>query len=95
MNIRRALEKNGFTVEKQSDGWDISQFTPAGEDWHIFLDKLVDFESYVEGFDAEEEFCNWVEARRAGVAGVPSPSELWKDQEWKVETLNKVLEDIE
>ena len=96
MNVRQALEKNGFTVTEDNDGWDISQYTPAGEDWHITLCYGDDFKDYVAGFDPEEEFCMWVEARRAGnVMGIPSPSELWKDQEWKKETLNKVVEDID
>ena len=95
MNIRRTLEKYGFNVNKEGDGWDISQFTPAGEDWHIFLVHLTEIESYIEGFDPEEEFCNWVEARRSGMAGVPSPSELWKDQEWKQNLLNKIMEEVE
>ena len=92
MNIRRALEKHGFIVKKEDNGWDISQFTPAGEDWHIFLFKLGEFESYVEGFDPEEEFENLFRGRPAGLPSVP---ELWKDQEWKQNLLNKIWEEIQ
>ena len=96
MNVRKALEKNGFNVKKTKGVWNISQFTPAGEDWEYDVEDLNDIVQIIEGFDPEEEFCMWVEARRSGnVMGIPSPSELWKDQEWKKETLNKVLEDID
>lgn len=93
MNARRALEKNGFRVEKDDNGWNISQFTPAGEDWNIYVAKLDDFITIAENFDPEEEFEIWFENRHK-VAGVPPISELWKDQVWKQEILNKVLEDI-
>lgn len=94
MNARRALEKNGFMVEKDDNGWNISQFTPAGEDWNVYVAKLDDFITIAENFDPEEEFEMWLEAKRGGTAGVPKIPELWQDQLWKQETLNKVLEDI-
>lgn len=95
MNLRKALEKNGFNVEKIDGGWYIGQYTPAGEDWGYDVETLGEIIQIIEGFDPEEEFCTWVEARRSGMAGVPSPSELWKDQEWKQKVLEKVLEDYD
>lgn len=94
MNARRALEKNGFMVQKFDDYWHISQFTPAGEDWAYEVETLGEMVKIAEGFDPEEEFEMWIEAKRGGVAGVPKIPELWQDQLWKQETLNKVLEDI-
>ena len=94
MNIRRALEKNGFMVQKFDNYWYVSQFTPAGEDWGYEVEKLKDIVDIAEGFDPEEEFETWVEVKRGGIAGVPKIPELWEDQLWKQETLNKVLEAI-
>ena len=94
MNVRRALEKNGFMVQKFDDCWLISQFTPAGEDWSYEVETLGEMVKIAEGFDPEEEFEMWIEAKRGGTAGVPKIPELWQDQLWKQETLNKVLEDI-
>lgn len=92
--IQKLLEKNGFEVEKTPDGWEIAQYTPAGEDWRLYFDKLVDIVPYADNFDEEEEFNMWVEAKRAGVSGVPSHAELWQDQLWKKNTLNDVADVI-
>lgn len=93
-SIHKVLEKHGFILTKEDNGWDISQYTPAGEDWHFFLGKLTELKDYVEGFDPEDEFAMWMEARHNGVAGVPKPYELWKDSLWKENVLNEVLEEI-
>lgn len=94
MNLKRALEKNGFKVERMSDGWFISQYTPAGEDWGLTFSPLKEFIEYAEEYDPEQDFGVWMEAKYHGTKGIPEPSELWKDQLWKQETLKKVLEDI-
>lgn len=94
MNVRKVLEKHGFKVEKVGKHeWDISQYTPAGEDWHITLAALKDLEEFCNTFDPEDNFAMWMEARHK-VAGVPKPYELWKDQLWKENVLNEVLEDL-
>lgn len=94
-SIKKILEENGFTVERSySGGYYISQYTPAGEDWGIELDKLEDFPEYAENFDPEEEFEMWIEAKHSGVRGVPSPAILWEDQKWKENLLDEVLQQI-
>lgn len=93
MGIKKVLEDNGFKVEKIGAWWCISQFTPAGEDWCIELNHLNEMKEFCENFDPEEEFTMWCSAR-GKVAGVPKPSELWKDQEWKQNVINKVLEGL-
>lgn len=32
MNIKKILEKHGFTVSNDCDCWNIQQYTPEGED---------------------------------------------------------------
>lgn len=95
MNLKRALEKNGFTVQKENDGWFVGQFTPAGEDWGYGIAKLNDMIGIAENFDTEEEFRILYEAKQNGFQGVPDVPTLWEDQVWKLKTLGKVLEDIE
>ena len=95
MNLRKALEKNGFNVEKTDGGWYIGQYTPAGEDWGYDVETLGEMIQIIEEFDPEEEFGMWMEARYHGREDIPRPSELWKDQEWKQKVLEKVLEDYD
>ena len=90
MGIKKVLEKNGFNVEKVGGGWIISQFTPAGEDWFIELNRLEKIKEFCENFDPEEEFEMWILAR-GKVSGVPSPSKLWEDQMWKKNLLEEIL----
>lgn len=94
-NIKRVLEKNGFNVQKESDAFFISQYTPAGEDWNMAVSKLEDIIEYAEVFDPEEEFAMWIEAKQNGTKGIPSPAELWEDQLWKQETLKKCASEVE
>lgn len=91
-NIRRILENNGFSITKINGGYELSQYTPAGEDWSITVNHLKDIKDYE--FDAEEEFAMWMEARHNGFSGVPSPHELWEDQLWKQELLDKIATEI-
>ena len=92
--IKTLLEEKGFTVKKYGDEFELQQYTPAGEDWHINLDKLEDIVEYAEDFDPEEEFEIWYEAGRNGVGGVPKITELWKDQLWKQELLNSIAKEL-
>lgn len=91
--IKSALEKNGFTVKYYANGkyWDVSQYTPAGEDWHYEVENLEDMKQIAENYDPEDDFKSWI---NSGASGVPSVPELWQDQLWKQETLNKVLEEL-
>lgn len=91
--IIKILKDNGFCVNQEDDGqWFISQYTPAGEDWGFYLEDLHDLPEYAENFDVDEEFEMWVEAKRNGVSGVPSYSDLFEDQQWKQQTLREVAE---
>lgn len=93
-SIRKILENNGFAITKTKDGYELQQYTPAGEDWLIYLSKLKDLKEYAENFDPEDDFEMWIEAKRNGVAGVPEASELWRDQLWKQEKLNKIVGEL-
>jgi hypothetical protein len=94
-SIRKILEKHGFDITKESSQYFIHQYTPEGEDWGFYVDRLKDVVTYSENFDPGEEFAMWVEAKRSGFRGVPGYAELWKDQLWKEEILNKVAAEIE
>ena len=96
MNIKKVLENNGFTVKYYKDGnyWEVSQYTPAGEDWSLTFYPLSDVKTYAENYDTEDDFNMWIDAKRGGTIGVPDPATLWQDQLWKQEILNKVLEEL-
>lgn len=89
----KKLEKYGFNVRKEEDGYELQQYTPAGEDWYLYFRKLEEIKTYAEYFDPEEEFTMWVEAKQNGMKGVPSIPELWKDQLWKQELLQEIAND--
>ena len=93
--IKTILTENGFEVTKEDDGYAIHQYTPEGEDWWLYFDKLTDIVEYAEYFSPDDEFEMWVEAKHNGVRGVPGISELWQDQLWKQGILNKVAKEIE
>lgn len=90
-SIKKILENNGFSITKNNQGFDLQQYTPAGEDWWIMLTKLSDIKDFAENFDEEEEFEFWV---KADVRGKPSISELWKDQLWKKELLQNIAKEL-
>lgn len=93
-NILEILENNGFSVTDEGNGFFINQYTPAGEDWGFHLDELADIKEYAENFDPDEEFEMWVDAKKNGVAGVPSYAELLHDQIWKRDILRTVANEI-
>lgn len=96
--IRQILEKNGFNVMPGPDDYDIAQYTPAGEDWHITVWKLTDLVEFAETFDPEDEMGMWCEAKQHGSKhtrdSIPGYAELWKDQLWKQKILAKVAKQI-
>ena len=92
--IKKILENKGFNITRELQMFELSMFTPAGEDWYICLNALEDIEDYANGFDPEEEFTKWINAKQQGFQGIPSVPELWKDQLWKQELLNKIVEEI-
>lgn len=93
-DIKKVLEENGFGVSKEDNQFFIHQFTPCGEDWGFYLDKLSDIYDYAENFDIDEEFELWVDAKKSGVSGIPSYAELIEDQQWKKDLLEKVAEEV-
>lgn len=95
MGVKKVLDDNGFTYKWCCNCWEVSQYTPAGEDWIISLSKLNDIKTYAEDYDPQDDFNYLWEAKCYGLKGVPDVPELWKDQLWKQEKLNKVLEDLE
>ena len=84
------LEKFGFNVRRDKHGFEVSQYTPAGEDWNLYFKKLNDIKDYAENYCPDDDFEMWVEARHNGIAGIPSIPELWQDQLWKRDILREV-----
>lgn len=94
MKIKKIIEDNGFKVEKVNGGYELSQYTPAGEDWMLTFDKLEDIVDYAENYDPAEDFVMWYEARKNGTRGVPDNSTLWEDQMWKKELLMVIADKV-
>jgi len=87
--LTSVLEDNGFNVEVEGDHIHLQQYTPAGEDWHLYIQHESDscsfvdnFRDYTEDFDVDEEFSNLY-----GMSGAPDAETLLEDQNWKKDTL--------
>ena len=94
MKIKKILEDNGFKVEKVNGGYELSQYTPAGEDWILTFEKLEDIVNYAENYEPAEDFVMWYEAKKSGTRGVPDNTILWEDQQWKKELLEKIVSEL-
>lgn len=96
--IEQILEDNEFEVTPSNGDYDISRYTPAGEDWHICVWKLTDIVEFAENFDPDEEMEMWCDAKHHGTKhmreSIPGYGELWKDQLWKQKILKKVANRI-
>lgn len=89
--LKKIIEKSGFNIEKCSNGYNLSQYTPAGEDWNLFVEKLEDIKETSENFDINEEFRVLF---NSGLSGVPDVETLLNDQKWKQKTLEELAEKI-
>lgn len=85
------LEDEGFTVEVHENFVELSQYTPAGEDWSFEIQHEKDsvsfvynFSNYADSFDVDEEFDNLY-----GMSGSPDVQGLLDDQNWKKEKLEE------
>lgn len=91
-----------WTVYEYEDGWELSKYSPAGEDFFVWLAwDLEDLEALTEecascadGFDIEDHVRMWLEAKRNGVAGVPGVVDLVDDARAIKEMLDELAETI-
>lgn len=105
--IIEAIENEGFDVhlEQERDGSyfvELSQSSPAGEDWHInlfFNGTVGDFVSavkeYAFNYEAGEDLAMWIEAKNSNsCSGIPSIEALYQDAKWKEDTLNQLYQKL-
>lgn len=78
-------------------GWDISQYSPAGEDFSFaivhngsFEEAIKAIKHYAYEFDEEEHIETYVKAREAGLEGVPSVRTLVED----AKDIQEMLDDL-
>ena len=87
------IEDNGWSVYEDGNDVDISQYSPAGEDFSfsVYADNLVDdVAEYAESFDAEEHAAMWYEAGKRGARDVPSLRVLIDD----ADDIQEMLDDL-
>lgn len=96
--IEQILEDNEFNVTPAEGGYEISQYTPAGEDWVFYVSSLAEIVEYAENFDPDDEMGMWCDAKNHGSKhmrdSIPGYGELWKDQLWKQKILKRVANKI-
>jgi len=91
----KVLEAHGWAVSSYTDDGrvELEKYSPAGEDFLMcvevenFPDAVME---YYEDFDVDEHIEMWIEARKHGTRGVPSPRELVKD----AEDIDKMLQEL-
>lgn len=79
---KKICERLEWRVAEDSGTVELEKYSPAGEDF-IFAASVENFakdvELYADNFDIDEHIEMWIEAKRNGVAGVPSTRELVQD----------------
>lgn len=60
--IKLIEENTVFSIEETSDGYEVSWYTDAGEDFSFYVNKnnpVGDIIDYAEDFDPEEHAASW------------------------------------
>ncbi len=90
-DLKQAIEDIGWDVYESdvfsnTKCWEISQFSPAGENFtfsihhHSDVEEIIhEIDEYVSSFDIDEHVEMWIDAKKSGVKGIPSTSELVND----------------
>ncbi len=104
--LKTYIENKGWKVADCgfSNGeveWEISQYSPAGEDFVFYIQHSNDVEEavsllkkYAYDFDEDEHIEVYIEARKNGLAGVPSTRELVEDAEAIQEMLDELADGV-
>lgn len=95
---RAICEENGWTVCESADSIELYQYSPAGEDFSIILccppdddeQFLDEIRECYEAFDPEEHVIELIDAKRAGLRGVPNLKTLVVDAD-KIEEMIRQL----
>lgn len=96
--IIEAAEQLDWRTYTDENGIEFSQYSPAGEDFSFYSHGKTAHEivhSVLEcsqDFDPDEHIAMWIEAKRNGVAGVPSTRELVHDAEAIAEMLETLAD---
>lgn len=97
--IEEKVNELGWSLHKDSDNeFDISRYSPAGQDFHInitansakeFLENLT---SYCEDFDTSTETYLWLDSDGHGKKGAPyDMKDVYEDMEWCITEADNLL----
>lgn len=99
-DLQTAIEDYGWNITAYNDSyWDISQFSPAGEDFFFTINHnnsvkkaIEEISQYANDFDVDEHIEMWVEARQIdnNHLNVPSIRRLAED----AESIQEMLDDF-
>lgn len=100
--LKAYIEDKGWNISdclfgNSQFGWEISQYSPAGEDFSFSIAHNGDFEEaiklikgYAYNFEEDEHIEMYVKARAEGLGGVPSTRELVED----AKAIQEMLDDL-
>ena len=88
------INKLGWNISDCGAFYELENYSPAGEDLCVTLMKDEDLKQQAidnyDDFDTEGHIEMWIEAKKNGVAGVPSARELVED----ADEIEKMFEDL-
>ncbi len=91
--IAKTIERLGWAITEEGDGFYLSQYSPAGEDFGFSVRKgreIEDIREFYNAFDIDEHVEMWIAAKSSGVSGVPCASVLVHD----AEEIESMLEEL-
>ena len=93
-----AIENCGWIVHKDSDGIEIENWSPKGENIVYFLRNgalLDDLRNIVENYDPDKHVVELIIAKENGLSGVPCASALVYDAEKIDDMLTDLLHAVQ
>lgn len=91
----KKFEELGFTVDKDKQGYQVQQYTPAGQDWSLYFKDLQDIEDFAVNFNPYEENKILLENKHRGDKSLPSVAKIWEDLVWQNRIVMNLLEWIQ
>lgn len=107
MKIEDLIDKAdelGWSVREYDDEWELSQPSPAGEDFSFYISRsdatdrrefVHEIRLYADSFDPEEHATMWAIAKENGARGVPSLFTLVDDARDLKAMLNELASTLE
>lgn len=102
--IINEIKKVGYSItEEYDDIYDIGNFSPWGQDYHVSIDTknnadlfIENIRSYVSKYDVSYKAYLWLDNEGHGTNGAPyDMKDVYEDVEWWKNSLKELVYDLE